>query len=362
MLRTSYVDDCLAWPGDAVRAPFTGPLPDVPALLLGGRLDTRTPVENALRHARRGCRTRRRRPQGLRPRRTRQRHHRLLGAGAEALHRDVPVGHPCVGTNNGVAPTPLPPRSLSDFRSAPGVGGARGRALFAVLDTVTDARLAALQTLFAGLQVRGGGLRGGSFSARPASRAVCVCAATPSCPACVSAARWSHQRGLDLGHRARQRDRERHPEDRWPRWRGHRHARRPSRALPPDATGGVGHAARRRLAVAARLRAAAPAHRARSLAAAWPRPLGPGAIPAVVTALVARPRAMAVAGALTIAFSAILVKQAGVSPSTAAIFRCAYALPVLGVLAWRGGPALRPARRGASGGWRRSPASSSPST
>jgi drug/metabolite transporter (DMT)-like permease len=58
------------------------------------------------------------------------------------------------------------------------------------------------------------------------------------------------------------------------------------------------------------------------------------AIPAAATALAARPRAMAVAGALTIAFSAILVKQAGVSPSTAAIFRCAYAVPVLGGLAW----------------------------
>jgi drug/metabolite transporter (DMT)-like permease len=43
---------------------------------------------------------------------------------------------------------------------------------------------------------------------------------------------------------------------------------------------------------------------------------------------------MAVLGALTIAFSAILVRLAGVSPSTAAIFRCAYALPVLGGLAW----------------------------
>jgi drug/metabolite transporter (DMT)-like permease len=43
---------------------------------------------------------------------------------------------------------------------------------------------------------------------------------------------------------------------------------------------------------------------------------------------------MAIAGALTIAFSAILVKQSGVSPSTAAIFRCAYALPVLAVLTW----------------------------
>jgi drug/metabolite transporter (DMT)-like permease len=52
-------------------------------------------------------------------------------------------------------------------------------------------------------------------------------------------------------------------------------------------------------------------------------------------ALTKRPRAMAVAGALAIAFSAILVKQSGASPSTAAIFRCAYALPVLGVLALR---------------------------
>jgi drug/metabolite transporter (DMT)-like permease len=57
-------------------------------------------------------------------------------------------------------------------------------------------------------------------------------------------------------------------------------------------------------------------------------------MPGAVTALVARPRAMAIAGALTIAFSAILVKQAAVSPSTAAIFRCAYAVPLLGALAW----------------------------
>ena len=42
----------------------------------------------------------------------------------------------------------------------------------------------------------------------------------------------------------------------------------------------------------------------------------------------------AVAGALAIAFSAILVKVADVAPATAAIFRCAYALPALGLLAW----------------------------
>lgn len=46
-----------------------------------------------------------------------------------------------------------------------------------------------------------------------------------------------------------------------------------------------------------------------------------------------QPRAMAVLGALAIAFSAILVRLAEVSPSTAAVFRCAYAVPILYLLA-----------------------------
>jgi drug/metabolite transporter (DMT)-like permease len=49
----------------------------------------------------------------------------------------------------------------------------------------------------------------------------------------------------------------------------------------------------------------------------------------------ARPVPAAVAGALAIAFSAILVRLAREAPATAAVFRCAYALPVLGVLATR---------------------------
>jgi drug/metabolite transporter (DMT)-like permease len=44
--------------------------------------------------------------------------------------------------------------------------------------------------------------------------------------------------------------------------------------------------------------------------------------------------AIALAGALTIAFSAILVHQADVHPATAAIYRCAYAVPLLGLMAW----------------------------
>jgi drug/metabolite transporter (DMT)-like permease len=59
-----------------------------------------------------------------------------------------------------------------------------------------------------------------------------------------------------------------------------------------------------------------------------------------------RPVLAGALGALVIAFSAILVRLAEVSPATAAVFRCAYALPVLGLLAWmerrRYGP--RPSR------------------
>jgi drug/metabolite transporter (DMT)-like permease len=55
--------------------------------------------------------------------------------------------------------------------------------------------------------------------------------------------------------------------------------------------------------------------------------------PTFLEQLVARPRAMAALGALTIAFSAVLVRLADVSPSTAAVFRCAYAVPVLFVFA-----------------------------
>jgi pimeloyl-ACP methyl ester carboxylesterase len=164
VLRTSYVDDCLRWPADVFRPPFTGPLPDVPALLLGGRQDLRTPVENAFATARelphasivtlRGA--------GHDPTDT-----DLTGCISRAISRFVAgraVGHPCSGRDNGVAPLPAPPRSLDDFRSARGVGGVRGRAVFAVLDTIQDALITAAQLQDAQLPLRGGGLRGGRFS------------------------------------------------------------------------------------------------------------------------------------------------------------------------------------------------------
>jgi drug/metabolite transporter (DMT)-like permease len=47
------------------------------------------------------------------------------------------------------------------------------------------------------------------------------------------------------------------------------------------------------------------------------------------------PARAALAGALAIAFSAILYRTAEVSPETGAFFRCAYALPALWVFVWR---------------------------
>jgi drug/metabolite transporter (DMT)-like permease len=60
----------------------------------------------------------------------------------------------------------------------------------------------------------------------------------------------------------------------------------------------------------------------------------PGTTPARLDPVLDHPQTAAVAGALCIAFSGILVREASVSPSTAAVFRCLYALPVLALLAW----------------------------
>ncbi|MEA2498816.1 MAG: hypothetical protein QOH26_1221 [Actinomycetota bacterium] len=58
-----------------------------------------------------------------------------------------------------------------------------------------------------------------------------------------------------------------------------------------------------------------------------------------------RPVLTSVAGALCIASSGVLVRLADVSPTTTAVFRCLYALPFLGLLAWyedrRYGPRAR---------------------
>ncbi|QEC49472.1 alpha/beta fold hydrolase [Baekduia soli] len=167
VIDTSLAHDCLRWPqGDTPAAPSADPLPDVPALLLSGRLDTRTPLENA-----RELRALLPRAQLLTVAGT---GHDVLdsdvtGCAARALRRfadGASIGTPCAGLSNAVAVLPRPARALGEYRSAPGVGGRRGRVLFAALDTVTDGQVGALQALYAGYRrLEGGGLRGGWYAA-----------------------------------------------------------------------------------------------------------------------------------------------------------------------------------------------------
>jgi pimeloyl-ACP methyl ester carboxylesterase len=167
VVDTSVAHDCLRWPqGDTLTRPSTAPLPDVPTLLLSGRLDTRTPVENS------------REMLPLLP------HAQLLqvaGTGHDVLDSDISgcaakalrlwadgrqIGTPCRGADNAVSVLSRPAGSIRDYRRPKTVAGDRGRVLYATLDTIIDAQVSALQTLYAGYtRLQGGGLRAGRWSA-----------------------------------------------------------------------------------------------------------------------------------------------------------------------------------------------------
>ncbi|HEU4975846.1 MAG TPA: alpha/beta hydrolase [Baekduia sp.] len=169
VIDTSTAHDCLRWPrGDRFTPPSLAPLPDVRALVLSGRWDTRTPTENA---------------RELLPSLP---HGQLLtvgGTGHDVLDSDITgcaakalrrfaaerrIGTPCRGRSNAVPMLARPARSLRGYRPAPGVRGVAGRVIGATLDTIADAQNTALQTLFAGFpEVHAGGLRGGWVSAPP---------------------------------------------------------------------------------------------------------------------------------------------------------------------------------------------------
>ena len=161
----SAVSDCLQFPLQLDTAPASGALPDVPALVLAGQLDLRTPAENAVAVA------------ALLPKASlvelRGAGHDLLGTDstgciATALRRfaaNLKVGAPCANRDNAVRPVPLAPLRLADARAAPGTTGTRGRALTVARNSVSDAISIGYMKLAAGGDARGGGLRGGSFDA-----------------------------------------------------------------------------------------------------------------------------------------------------------------------------------------------------
>lgn len=158
----SQVALCARWPADpAPEAIVSGLPPQVPVLALAGRGDVRTPVADA------------------RSTLWRYRDGQLVavpGSGHSVLPNDVSgcVGRAvarffagrraggCAAARPLVPPEHVDPTSVDVLRPAPGVAGRRGRVVRAVALTLRDTVLPAL--LSDPGDLRGGGLRGGSFA------------------------------------------------------------------------------------------------------------------------------------------------------------------------------------------------------
>jgi pimeloyl-ACP methyl ester carboxylesterase len=150
---------CVFWPPTALaRARSSSPVPDVPALVLGGTRDLRTPLESDASVA------------ALLPRATRvvvpSRGHSVLTGAACAraamtsyLH-DTAIGDPCAGLVPTFPTEPPPPRSLRQLNPG-GLPGIRGRVLAAVIKTLNDAIATAATVVPQGGAVQVGGLRAG---------------------------------------------------------------------------------------------------------------------------------------------------------------------------------------------------------
>jgi hypothetical protein len=165
--RTSTAEQCRLWPPGRAVLPATTPLPDVPALILSGRLDVRTPTENAQAVA------------------AELPHSTLVtvpGSGHDEIDTDISgcvaramfrffsnrrIGRACQRTSDAVPPAPLAPTALEQLAPHRGTPGDRGRVLRAAVDTVGDVRESFFQNADAGLpSTGGGGQRGGTWHTR----------------------------------------------------------------------------------------------------------------------------------------------------------------------------------------------------
>ena len=161
---------CLRWP-PTPSAPVPSPpppLPDVPALILDGAADLRTPLEDAREVASAL-------PQAALV--TADTGHDVVDADVSGCSRralaafidDAPVSGECSREGRDPISAPLAPVAPTSLRAAPPFPGRRGRVgrtLNAVLGTLDDTRLSALTVAFTGREhIEGGGLRGGSFVA-----------------------------------------------------------------------------------------------------------------------------------------------------------------------------------------------------
>jgi hypothetical protein len=161
----SLLPGCARWPNVAPPAPAVSPLPAVPTLILSGAQDLRTPTSGAEAVAAR--------IPGSQLVVVPFTGHSVLGsdfsgcaqAAVKAFFSTAAV-QPCHTGANPFAPTPITPTRMAGVRPVGGVGGAPGRTLAVVLETIVDlerqvvgATLQAEQRLPSGSSF--GGLRGG---------------------------------------------------------------------------------------------------------------------------------------------------------------------------------------------------------
>ena len=159
---------CESWPNAPLAPTFgSGPLPDVPVLLIEGEDDLRTPVENARRTAE------------LFPRAqlvvAPATGHSAIGSDfSGCAHRAFarfvqlrPVPARCERVRRAFRPVPPPPRRLADVARLEGTSGIRGRTLAAVAMTLRDVAEDAVTELILDPRdpdiARGGGLRAGHY-------------------------------------------------------------------------------------------------------------------------------------------------------------------------------------------------------
>jgi len=176
-LQGEVLDACRSWPAPARQRAALGPLPDVPALLLAGGLDVRTPLANAQAVA------------AAMPRAkivtVGNAGHAVLGWGftncpTAATRRFLAGGDPgrCGPGPRFGFPLPAPPMSLRDMSPSGGASGRAGRTATAVRHTFVDFFVEVMgeaENRFAAVdprrplqvlkrQLRAGALRGGVYS------------------------------------------------------------------------------------------------------------------------------------------------------------------------------------------------------
>ncbi len=168
LLRQSSGWLCEQWPVGAPRTPTSEPLPDVPVLVLSGRADLRTPLENGRAIA---AAFPRGELVGVPGNGHSEAQVDATGCVRRALERWAAhrkVGDPCRGRSNAPRIAAFPASTLGALAPWPGVPGDRGRVLRAAIGALADARTSANEQLFSGIDdQRGGGLRGGSWELVP---------------------------------------------------------------------------------------------------------------------------------------------------------------------------------------------------